>query len=192
MNNYHCKFVLVYGPSGIGKTTAIRAVVMTEISQAVFASLDDVTADLGRRHGLIGHDQGAGDLLPKLRADGFLGMGIKAAEELAERNRERFVVLDVGAGFLESKAAGSWLANQESIVFLASNEVAYARQRKRHPGETRTLEQYSRQEFSPHRLAFYNLAKHRVDAAGSEEDVSSSLRRILSDLMQSGSVTDGP
>lgn len=174
--------ILVYGPSGIGKTTAIRAV-SPEIRRAVFASLDDVTADFGRRHDLIRHDQGAGDMLPKLGADDFLAMGIKAAEELAEQNRGRFVVLDVGAGFLESESAGPWLSSRASIVFEASPEVAYARLRERNPGDSRTLECYSGGEFSPKRRRYYALARHRVDAGGSKEDMSASLLGILNKLL---------
>jgi adenylate kinase len=173
--------ILVYGPSGVGKTAAFRFA-MGRVCNAEFTSLDDVAADFGRRNGTISYGQGAGDLLPKLGADKFLQIAIKAAKERLEASQGQDVVLDIGAGFLESPLAGAWLSSCECVVFEASPEVVYARHLSRLPREVRTIEHYTAQEFSPRRRAYYALANHRVAAERGPDEVGRSFVQLILEL----------
>lgn len=118
--------ILVYGPSGVGKTTAFQFA-EGRVGNVEFESLDEMTAAFGRRKGFISESQNALDLYLRLKPDGFLATGIQAANELLAANVSRPVVLDVGAGFLESRLAGEWLSRHICVLFKASPEVAYRR-----------------------------------------------------------------
>jgi len=176
--------ILVYGPSGVGKTTAFQfAKGQVDVDKARFASLDHLATAFARENRIIGEDQTAGDLLKDQGADGFLHIGIEAAnKELLDASGARAVALDVGAGFLESTRAGEWLSKCKCIVFKASPEVAYARQRARHPDEDRTLECYTAQEFSPQRHGYYALANHAVDAEHGPDEVGRSFVQLILEL----------
>lgn len=181
--------ILVYGPSGVGKSTAFKSA-EGRVHEARLLSLDGVTKAFGKAHGLIGEGQGVTDLAMKLGPDEFLRTGIRAADELLAENPSQTLVLDVGAGFLESPLAERWLAASRSIVFGASPETAYrriqgrCRQRGR-PDDPRTLKEYEDQEFSPLRRRYYKMANHVIDAELRADEVARSLVMLILELGKS-------
>jgi hypothetical protein len=175
------RLLLVYGPSGVGKTTAFRFA-DGRVGDVRLGSLDDMAAAFGRRKGLIGETQTALDLYLKLEADGFLEIGIQAADELLDASAPSPVVLDVGAGFLDAREAGRWLSGHKCIVFKASPTVAYARLRARDPLDPRTPRSYADQEFSRQRRECYALAHHAVDAGREARAVGYSFVKLILEL----------
>jgi shikimate kinase len=129
-NEYEQSIILVYGPSGVGKTTAFHFA-MTQVPNAKFASLDKVVTDFAGKN--------AGDLLVELGPDEFLETGKRAIKELLVASPMQPVVLDVGAGFLESRHAGEWLSTCKCVVFRVSPEVAHQRDEGRRKAPFRTL-----------------------------------------------------
>jgi shikimate kinase len=176
------RLVLVFGPSGVGKSTAIKCA-RDLLQSVVFESLDQLARDLGRERGIIQQGQGVRDLLHILGADDFLGMGIDSLNQLLTNNPEQAAVIDVGAGFLDASKVGNWLATHMSVVLFASPEVAYERIRTAR-GDGRTFQQYSSQEFASARRRLYNQAQFSINAeCESPEQLCQRFVRLLTGLI---------
>lgn len=153
--------ILVYGPSGIGKSTALNAVARS-CTSCGYHVLDDITAAVGINRGIILPAQKARHLMGQIGPDAFLECGIEAIAKLTGSPH----VIDVGAGFLEAKNSRDWLQSaDERICFMASPEECYRRIRADalRPRETRSLERYREVEFPPRRRDLYSAATHTLD-----------------------------
>ncbi len=159
----HVMVVLVIGPSGIGKSSALKFAEVA-IQSCVFASLDDLARDRGRSLKIIGPDEGVNALRQKLGDDNqFLRVAIEAVTEFAGSIPDRHHVIDVGAGFLDADAVADWLRQHILIALVAPAEIVHARI-KQARGDPRTLEQYKAQEFSTFRKALYRQAVYTINA----------------------------
>ena len=114
--------VLIVGPSGVGKTTASQAV-KPELPSCVFESLDDLAA--GWAYGTRILPQADVHLLYRmLKAEKFLEAGLHAIADLATRNENRPLVIDVGAGFQVAAGARELHKRHPCITITAAPEVA--------------------------------------------------------------------
>src|SRR5262249_20296362 len=121
------RVILLYGPSGVGKSTAIE-LASQHLPAVHFESLDRLARDLGRRTGLIQPDEGILDLSRTLgNADRLLEVGHQAVAELLGDRRDGPVVLDIGAGFLDAKDMPNWLQSHTPVVMRAPVQVVYNR-----------------------------------------------------------------
>jgi shikimate kinase len=165
------KIVLIVGPSGVGKTTASQAI-RPEFPELTFDDLDDLAARWAHSKGLI--DRADVHLLNRTigNADSFLLRGLEAISDLAERNKDRSIVIDVGAGFQVS-----------SITIIAAPEVAYKRIREQR-NDSRTLQGYINEEFNRHRTSVYDASQHRIDTTNltieqTTQQLADFLRQLL-------------
>jgi shikimate kinase len=154
--------VLVVGPSGVGKSSALHYAAQS-LGKCRFASLDDLARDLGRERGLIGGSEGVITLRQQLGDDDqFLRLGIDAVERL-ERQDGGFLIVDVGAGFLDAPTVGAWLRHRTSVALLAPCEVVHRRIVQAR-ADQRSLTEYAAQEYSERRRALYAHAIYTVNA----------------------------
>jgi adenylate kinase len=170
-----CSAVLVFGPSGVGKTETIN-IAAKMARDYEFESLDVLVDKAARARGFRGLDQ----LRKSAGNDRFLQVG---RELIAERQAQcvNRLVIDVGSGFLTAENSGIWLHEHSSIVIFASLEFTYERIQSR--GFKGTLEQYRDGEFSLRRLAMYDQADHRLEIAGlSREQAGANLVSLLQNL----------
>jgi shikimate kinase len=171
--------VLVIGPSGVGKSAALRFA-ETSVSDCHFSSLDDLAQDRGRALKKIGSKEEVNDLRSKLNDDDeFLRLGVEAVDELVAGVLRRHHVIDIGAGFMDAAAIADWFRQHTLIALLASPEVTHARI-KQARDDKRTLEQYKAQEFSPARKALYGQAVYTINAeCKSPEELGCRLTSLL-------------
>jgi len=155
--------ILLYGPSGVGKSSAI-VLASTQMSAVRFESLDQLAQDFGRRRRLIGPDQGILDLSNTLaNADRLLEVGKEAVAELVGKGSRQVVVLDIGAGFLDAMDMPNWLRSNTPVVMMAPPKVVHDRIVAAR-NDQRSFAQYRAQEFSEDRLRLYHLAHFTMNA----------------------------
>jgi shikimate kinase len=173
------KFVFIVGPSGVGKTTASQAV-RPEFPEMVFDDLDDLAARWAHSKGLI--DRADVQLLNRTlgNADSFLLRGLEALSDVAERNKDRSMVIDVGAGFQDAKGATNLHERHSCVTITATPEVAYKRIREKR-NDSRTLQGYMNQEFNQHRISVYDASQHRIDTTSLTIEQTT---RRLADLLR--------
>jgi hypothetical protein len=122
--------ILLIGPSGIGKTTAGRAAV-ARLPGCTFAHLDGVATSFAKRWGYPGHEH-VSQWRKKLGNDDvFFLIGMWAAAGYESAHRGLTLVLDVGAGFQDSRFARDMPAVHPTILITATREAAL-------PARTRT------------------------------------------------------
>lgn len=169
--------LLVIGPSGVGKSTAI-AFASRSLDECRFVQLDRITRDLGRERGLIGATEGINALRQRLRNDeAFLRIGQHAVEQLDHQDGGLLVV-DVGAGFLDASSVREWLRESTSVALLAPCEVVHGRI-VRGRTDPRSLTEYAAQEYTEQRRSLYAQATYSVNADCPEDELGSRFVRLL-------------
>lgn len=183
------RLVLLFGPSGIGKSTAIKFA-NERIQGVIFEPLDALTKQLGRELKFIREDQGIRELQRAINnPDKFLELGIQAVNRLVANNPSQTVVIDVGAGFLDGSRISDWIANNISVVLCASSQVAYERiQTNRN--DTRTFDEYREQEFAAHRERLYFQAQYKIDATCNAEQLGLRFIELLTGLISGTTPTE--
>lgn len=176
------QIVLIVGPSGVGKTTASQAV-KSAFPELIFDDLDNLAARWAHGKGLI--DQADVHLLRQTigNDDLFLVRGLEAIDDLAERNTNLSVVIDVGAGFQVATPATLLYKRHPCITITAAPEVAYQRIREKR-NDSRTLQGYIKEEFNQHRTSVYDASQHRIDTTNltleqTTQQLTDILRQIL-------------
>lgn len=161
------EIVLIVGPSGVGKSSAIE-LVKRQFEHMIFHSLDDLAASFGAEEGLID-----AACVQKLRRhfgndDRFLQYGLKAIGALATKNPDKRIVIDVGAGFQVARAASNLHCTYRVIAISSTPEEAY---RRICAGrcEKRTMEQYVADEFNRNRKNVYESAHETIDTPLTEQ-----------------------
>ncbi len=176
------RLILVFGPSGVGKTTALKFDISPEMG-VVIGIMDELAENLARECGIISSGESVIGLWRMWNGgNGFLSIGIEAVSKFQNLNPEKKCVIDVGAGFLDAPCARDWLARNTTILFWAPKEIAYERRKKR-CGDQGTLQDYGAREYSPSRLKLYELANHTVDAGcDSEDSLRNRVKRLLCEI----------
>lgn len=155
------QLVLLIGPSGIGTSTALGLVAMRcgWVNSCRFPDFEEKY----RKHSLD-----------------IANLWFNGAPRLVRRGVTR--VLDVDARYLDPNGKPEseivdWLRQHFVIAFTASSELAYERKKQR--GDTRTLVEYRRAEFNPHRCHLYATADVQISAAGEPQEVATLLEEQL-------------
>lgn len=174
-------YMLLLGPSGVGKTSVIRRV--SETSGIRHIELDSVVESyLLQKHGVstlefVGHH-----LIPFAFVAAILL--IKQINLL----RGEFALIDLGAGVLESDLFMQVLMRSNSICISAAPEVCYARQLTRNPSFERSLGQYCKDEFSEKRERLYTSAKICIDSShDSLDETQDKLAKLLKQYCRNSS-----
>lgn len=175
------KTVLIVGPSGVGKSSAIE-LVKCRFVDAIFHSLDDLAASFGAEEGVI-----ETACVQKLRRhfgnEGFLEYGLKAIESLAAKHPDKQIVIDVGAGFQVARAASDLHRTYRVIAISSLPQEAYRRICTR-SGEKRTLQQYVADEFNERRKRVYESAHETIDTSHkTKEAVADELAELLRQIL---------
>jgi shikimate kinase len=178
------RLILIFGPSGIGKTTAIKAA-RCQLTEMEFACLDKLTENLARERLMIGGSENIVNLRNQFlqQPDKFLELGKTAIDAELERSCKGHVVIDVGAGFLDAPGADAWLTCNNTVLFWAPVEIAYRRAQSK-GNEGRCQSQYALQEYSSRRLKLYEQATVRINAECQAPELFCRLIDILIGLAQ--------
>lgn len=175
-------FVLIVGPSGVGKSTLCRGVA-SMFPNVRFFRLDDEVAKWAFKKGMI-VDEGIEPLLRKLGGVEFLRAGLHVVKKLVEDHPGTDIVIDVGAGFLFSPEAEKLHHVYTMVAITADPAVAHNRIVSSRPDQ-RSLEEYEADEYSVSRLAIHNSAHRQVETTGrTEEESVNMLAGILVELFQ--------
>jgi adenylate kinase len=173
--------VLVVGPSGIGKGTALGAI-ENSLPEFGFGNLDDLASIRGVDLGVI-----PCQCIHKLRgqlddAQLLLAFGMQTIGDFAARQLDRHTVIDVGAAFQDARSAQNLRRIHPVVCLIAEREVAYQRFIKHRYARDRN--EYMKCEFSDARRAVYDNAHHRIDTTKqSPEETASSLAEVLRTLL---------
>ena len=160
--------ISLVGPSRAGKTTLLD-MVRPELPNVEVLSLDE--AERNALAAITAADE---------RIGGWEQRWERSQTLLQEADRALdLVVVDVGAGSLETPAARQFFIDRRAraIAILPPFEVLQTR----HPG--RDTDELRRTEYSPERSAVYDAAAHRVDSSrdlqSSADDLLAAMREIM-------------
>ncbi|ADN74653.1 hypothetical protein Fbal_0439 [Ferrimonas balearica DSM 9799] len=163
--------ILLLGPSGIGKTTVVKALTQRTPSVAS-VTLDNITHRYARAQGLIGPKEDLNALIAALEHDRerFLSFGQEALAIHTESLVDKSVIVDVGTGFLDAPSSKTWIRGYCSICLSADSAAAFDRFRKARQLDI-TYEQYMTTQFSKCRSSTYQLADTviKTDALSPDE-----------------------
>ena len=176
------KIILILGPSGVGKTSAYRAV-EARFPECVFRHLDGLAASFAHRNGWIGTaNVHVLDARTK-SADHFLAIGLQAITDLSARDPDRPLVVDVGAGFQNGSYATRLPAQYPTIALVAAPEEVHKRWATR-PGNSGALSAFVAREFNAHRMAVYDRCRTRIDTTNlTREQTAEALALALRQLL---------
>jgi hypothetical protein len=105
--------------------------------------------------------------------------------ELESVSSNQIHLVDVGAGCLKTVNALEYFARQPSVVVILDEPANSFRRAQTRPGGhwgSRTLEEYSREEYSLQRRQFYDAARHKVEISGLDEQAAA---RRFTELLSS-------
>jgi adenylate kinase len=180
------RIVMVVGPSGVGKSTACNAI-SGNFPNCLFVEMDQLTAEWAARIGLVEVGANVQLVRDKLSDDQlFFALGMQAVGELAGRDQERHVVVDVGAGFQDARSAVNLHKLFPTIAVITTPDVAYRRIVESR-GDTRSFHGYSAAEFCSRRRSVYEHAAWRIDTSGlSPGETASRMGDILALILSGG------
>ncbi|MBV7316268.1 ATP-binding protein [Shewanella sp. NIFS-20-20] len=156
------KYILLLGPSGIGKTTVVKQLHQS-VSSVTSVILDNLAHQHARNLGLIDKKDNLNALIAALEHDRerFLSFGLEALEHFYEKQADKLkgnpIIVDIGTGFLDAQSSMAWVTDHPSICLLSEPASAYDRFRKARQLDV-SYEQYLSTQFCKHRVAIYNKA----------------------------------
>jgi len=174
------KIVLLVGAVGVGKTSVIKSI---REDGWVCRDLDGLAAEWAVRLCLI--ETASVQLLrDTVKNDElFLAVGLQAIGDLAGRDADKHLLIDVGAGFHDANYAKYLHRVFPTITLVCDRVVAYGRLISVR-GDERDLAGYTQAEFNEHRRKVYDRSRYKFDTtrltlAETVERVTATLRDIL-------------
>jgi len=142
------KFLLI-GPSGIGKSTALKNVIQ------------DTAIDVFDLDDLIKEDVDVTSIstyFGNVGSEIFFNQSKLSIEKI---DREKDVLIAVGAGSIDFEGGHKWYQTQNTIALTGNADIIYDRseRKKFHP----TIDSYKHREFSPVRQSLYSRSKYIID-----------------------------
>ncbi|HWB26301.1 MAG TPA: AAA family ATPase [Chitinophagaceae bacterium] len=150
--------ILLIGPSGVGKSSALKAL---KLENVLTFKLDDLVA------GYNGEPSVSKYFL-RIGNETFFHKSIEAIEKLIESNPGENILVDVGAGSFDWEGSVETFLNYRVIALSGDTKILYDRIKKRAlekgTEEQRTLEEYASSEFKTHKRALYEKAAFQIDS----------------------------
>ena len=150
--------IFLIGPSGIGKTTAIKYA-LSQTKHIKCIALDNIVHKQAREQGLIDKYEDLNALIKVLGGDRnkLFTFGQAALAQELQHNNNQPVVIDVGTGFLDASHSLEWITGQQAIAITADIPCAFDRFRKARKLDI-SYEQYAATQFSKQRTTIYDHA----------------------------------
>jgi len=116
----------------------------------------------------------------------FFEKSIEAIERLKKESSGKQILIDVGAGSIDWEGCTAIYLNYQTISLTGDTEILYERIKTRAlengSVESRTLEQYTKSEFMPHKIALYEKATYNLDTTKlSKDDIAKKIIEISQD-----------
>src|SRR5262249_33476688 len=92
--------------------------------------------------------------------------------ELRSAPSSQIHLIDVGAGCLKTVDALAYFTREPSVVVTLADPASSFRRAQARPNgywSSRTLAEYSREEYSPERMRFYDAARYKLEVSGLDE-----------------------
>lgn len=157
--------MLIYliGPSAVGKSAVARNVAALSPSFS-YVDLDDLMR--AKDPVLFNHNGN--------RWQDFWELARRCFLELEAAPSNQKCLVDVGAGCLKTIDALKYFAQQSVVAILDEPANSFRRAQARPGGywSSRTLDEYSREEYSLERRQFYDAARHKVEVNGLDEQAA--------------------
>lgn len=155
--------ILLIGPSGVGKTTAMEAI-EEQFPNCVFRHLDGLASRWAMRLGWLEHE----DIQEYFETVGdeqlALGIALQAIGVLVGESPAKDVVIDVGAGFLRARSAEHLHRVYKTIAIVANPQVSYDRIR-RGRNDLRTFAEYKTAEFNSRYKLIYERCHQGIETS---------------------------
>jgi shikimate kinase len=144
---------LLIGPSGVGKSSALRSVEAR--SKIPVYSLDEFIKGQSGSDSISSHLRIVG---PKSFFEESI-QGIEYIESLYNQN----IIIDVGAGSIDFGPGHEWYLSRNTICLIGDPQIIYERGgRKEHH---LTIKEFIASEFSSARSRLYEKAKFKIDVS---------------------------
>jgi len=156
--------LLIYliGPSGVGKSELGKSTGGTSNSIS-YIDLDEI---MKKRDPTLFCHNGS-------RWQEFWELAKNCLRELEKQYADGLCLIDSGAGCLMAKDALSYFTTQKMVVLIQDSPVnSFSRARARTGGywSNRSLDDYTKEEYSDERKRFYKAATHKVDITDLNKD----------------------
>jgi shikimate kinase len=159
------KFLLI-GPSGVGKSTALKALSA------------DKSVDIFDLDELVKRNVGAASLSKYFSEVGNQNFFNKSVDAIESLQIKKTSLIAVGAGSIDYIDGHKWYQNQNTIVLTGNPDIIYNRSDRQrfHP----TLDGYKALEFSQPRQSLYSNSKYSIDVTNLNSDqVADKIRDII-------------
>jgi shikimate kinase len=171
MNN----ILLLVGPSGVGKSSSIREIPFCDA--LLIHKLDDMLKEYNEEPSISKYFDRIGN-------KAFFEKSIEAIERLSKESHAKQILIDVGAGSIDWEGCTDIYLNYRIVSLTGDKEILYNRIKTRAlengSTENRTLEQYVKSEFMPHKMTLYEKATFNIDTTKlSKGDIAKKIIEIL-------------
>ncbi|MFI4919951.1 MAG: hypothetical protein ACHP65_10395, partial [Legionellales bacterium] len=106
--------------------------------------------------------------------------------ELEKQYTDGLCLIDVGAGCLKTEDALSYFTTQKTVVLVQDSSVHSFKRASARPGGywgTKSLADYTKEEYSEERKRFYDAATYKIDITGlNKDDAVVTFNRFISGL----------
>jgi shikimate kinase len=167
--------LLLIGPSGVGKSSVIKEIPFYDT--LLIYKLDDILKELNEEASISKYFHRIGN-------KAFFEKSIEAIERLRKESPAKQILIDIGAGSIDWEGCTDIFLNYRIVSLTGDKEILYDRIKTRAlengSVETRTLEQYTKSEFMPHKMALYDQATFNIDTSKlSKSDIAKIIIEIL-------------
>ncbi|MDG4548809.1 MAG: AAA family ATPase [Candidatus Contendobacter sp.] len=146
--------IFLIGPSGVGKT---------KLAQKVLQFSDNVK--------VVDLDNEIKKAFPTIyfmayqNWERFWEASIRCIQENQTDNERQFLIVDVGAGSLQSRRAPEFFKNQKTVLVFDTPENTLRKIQTRPDSHWvgRSVADFTAVEYSPNRRMIYAVASHRID-----------------------------